>query len=1015
MSILPESLIAEFQAVSRQRLDTMSRHIIALHEGTPDEAIADEVAREAHTIKGEARMLGLETFAAIAHRFEDLLGACRTRGFTDTADLDDTLAGIDVLLAFLATDPTAPPPPEAAALADAWHVRLEARLSQPVGTDAPWAELTAAVSRRLPLLHDQADALLADATHTHTAELLVASLEALRDQARALGLEAAAHHFWSLLAETEEAVSLDAMAFGDMDVVKDGLDLTAEAFADRTSPSDRDRLLAEFADRIQFDPGTPSLSELAEEATPSDTGPTVPREMLDEYQVGALVRVDALSQCLLHLEEQPGDTEVADQLLREAHTLKGDARVVGLMDLGQLVHRFEDLLLATRKGGFQSSAHIDLALAGVDLIHQVLNSDLCAPVPATLEQAIGHYFHRIDALERGEAPPAPAAPVEAVAPTQSTSPAAGSAEKKRREFLHVPAERVEQLIHLSGELSLWQTQQDRIVADIGRLVHDLRAAVGEFRDDRRLDADIVEKFDALAREMGSRVRNMRDEGFQNGLRLTELQDSVGSMQLVAVRTVFGKYPRAVRAMARDLGKKCVVELEGEHVAVDKQVLNQIEDALLHLVRNSVDHGIESPERRLAAGKPEKGTLRLSARNRGAFVEVEISDDGGGIDASKIGGRLVEKGLATADEVATMNEDTLLEQIFRPGFSTAAAVTDISGRGVGMDVVKRQIDAMGGSVTIQTRVGHGTRFILSLPVSASVTQSMVFRQAKGLFAMPSTMIESMLHVLPSAVRTMGSRTLLVHNDDLLGLYDLDQLLGFDAGPTRDAFWRVAILRNGDRRIAIRIGSVLGERKLVQQASDAFLSGLNVMAGTARIEGGELVTVLNVGQLIERTRSGASTLVQATPEPEEVPPTSQASAEPSSEAPAAASGPAATVLIVEDSDLTRRMLVSAVSRLGHQVIEAVNGREGLELASVHRPDIIMTDLDMPVLDGLSMLRELRAAGQTTPVVVMTTRESEESKADALAAGANAYLLKSTHSEARLKEALDLLLPGVVGCAA
>ena len=579
----------------------------------------------------------------------------------------------------------------------------------------------------------------------------------------------------------------------------------------------------------------------------------------------------------------------------------------------------------------------------------------------------------------------------------------------------MPVDTVEHLIHLSGELTLWQTQQDRVVADVRRLAHDWRSTTQRLREEGRIDADVAEKLGALARELGARVQQMRDDGFQNALRLTELQDSVGGMQLVEVRTVFGKYPRAVRAMVRDLGKDCAVELEGVEVAVDKTVLMQIEDALLHLVRNSVDHGIEMPEVRAARGKPARGTLKLCARNKGSFVEVEISDDGGGIDAKKIAARLVSKGILTADATAAMSEDELLHQIFRPGFSTAETVTDISGRGVGMDVVKRQIDAMGGSVRIFTKVGEGTRFLLSLPVSASVAQAMVFRQDQGLYAMPSAMIDSMLHVMPSAVQRIGGQSLLRYEDELISLHDLAGVLGFPVRRVNEPFWRVVVVRAGDRRLALRVGTVLGERKLVQQASDAFLSGLSLLSGTARIEGGELVSVLNIGQLIRKAEGGHSAgMVGASAELHSAPGLAGAAAEgaerspegPPAEDPRKASAQA-TVLVVEDSDITRRMLVGAVGRLGYRVVEAINGRDGLEKFEAHRPDLLLTDLDMPVMTGIQLIEALRGRGEGCPMVVMTSRESEESKAEALRVGASAYLLKSAHSDAKLSQAFSMLL--------
>jgi two-component system chemotaxis sensor kinase CheA len=681
-------------------------------------------------------------------------------------------------------------------------------------------------------------------------------------------------------------------------MVAAGLGVMEACLAAGLDPLGRLEQLAAFNAKIGFTPGQ-DLCALAKASAeePND----VPPEILHSFQSSSVLRVDNLSRCLMHLEETPEDEGVADELLRDAHTLKGDARLVGLMDLGFLIHRFEDLLLEARKGRFQSRAQVDLGLTGVDLIHRVLSGDLTEEVAPALGADIGQYLKAIDAALSGQtqgasaaghapkAAPAPGvskahppvSPASSQSPSPSPSlsaakgpPAAPKAESaapkaeaskkddgKRREFLHVPVDTVEHLIHLSGELTLWQTQQDRVVADVRRLAHDWRSTTQRLREEGRIDADVAEKLGALARELGARVQQMRDDGFQNALRLTELQDSVGGMQLVEVRTVFGKYPRAVRAMVRDLGKDCAVELEGVEVAVDKTVLMQIEDALLHLVRNSVDHGIEMPEVRAARGKPARGTLKLCARNKGSFVEVEISDDGGGIDAKKIAARLVSKGILSADATAAMSEDELLHQIFRPGFSTAETVTDISGRGVGMDVVKRQIDAMGGSVRIFTKVGEGTRFLLSLPVSASVAQAMVFRQDQGLYAMPSAMIDSMLHVMPSAVQRIGGQSLLRYEDELISLHDLAGVLGFPVRRVNEPFWRVVVVRAGDRRLALRVGTVLGERKLVV---DTFKAGVMGRSADAAVLQADREQAIRMAQLLQQENATNKTGQSGAPE-------------------------------------------------------------------------------------------------------------------------------------------------------
>lgn len=745
------------------------------------------------------------------------------------------------------------------------------------------------------------------------------------------------------------------------------------------------------------------------------------KALLAKFRAIAQERLGKISRTFLELERQPNNPDFVAELLREVHTLKGEARLMGFLDINLVTHRTEDLLHWARDVGFKVDTEVaDLVFFGLDKVAQLLASeagsdeaqkDSIQKFVADVERVLA--ARNANAPQENQAPAptkteaAPAAPDTPAEETKSRATHAPQAEV----FVRLPVEKLAVLTNFSGNLLLRQDQLDRLVSDLDRLVQDWSKATGDWKIQltrwRGIDhpavrevleglegrKGLMSKLAAFSKEMLATVGKVRDESFDNRLQLKDLQENIREMRLLQLGSILERYPRAVRDMAREQGKQIRLHIQGAEVAVDKQVLDRLDEPLLHLVRNSVDHGLETPDERQAQGKPAEGILRMVARQTGGHVEIVVADDGRGLDPKLIRASLVKKGILSQQDADAESDDDIVAFIFRAGFSTRGQVTDLSGRGVGLDVVKQQVEMMGGSVRWESQPGQGARFILSVPVSVALTNAVLFHAHEGFYAVASTLIEHIVRIDRSAIKPAGEGYSIDIEGKDIPLYDLSVLLGGTPTPTQgdDQRLNVLVLRHGNQSISLTVKRLIGERQAVLHALDPFVAAVHLISGTAVLEGGRLVQFLNVPELFRVvSNAGASMRVDVASAPK---------------------GRLAKrrILIVDDSELTRDMLVSLAARLGLETFEAIDGQDGWAKILASPPDLVMTDLDMPVMDGFALIEKIRADGRTRdlPVVVLSTRGSDSDKRRAMEAGANSYVVKSAFREADLIRTLEPFL--------
>ena len=732
--------------------------------------------------------------------------------------------------------------------------------------------------------------------------------------------------------------------------------------------------------------------------------PTVDEDMLDLFFQEADERLDALSTKLLELEDRPDDGEYIRELFRDLHTLKGSSGMVGLRAMNQLAHAAEDLVGKLRDGERRADRPVvDALLGALDGLRAILDR---ARHRAPIDVVTGPLVDRL----RDPAKAAPAAPAAALTPTATADSA--EPEKKaataQKQTLRVDFDKLDLLLNLVGELVLARSGLTEGIQGLGGLGRELGVSrrLVKRRGPRRVGAPAVEADGIALRAIGDdlgRMERVFTDVSQDLLTSSdrlhqvsgELRDQVMKLRMIPIGGTFRKYGRTVRDLANTLGKKVKLVLLGEDTELDKVLVEQLEDPLLHLVRNAVDHGLERPEVRAAAGKPPEGTITLNAFHRGNTIVIEIRDDGAGIDPERLKAKALEKGVATADELASMDDRRALELIFRPGFSTAAKVTDVSGRGVGMDVVRETIvSRLKGSVDVTSTPGQGSTFTLKLPLTLAVIQVLLLGAGGDVFAIPLDVVTRTLTVAPADIHRVMDREVLHVAGKQIPLVRLRDVLELEslADHSDEHLFAILVEVFGQTH-GIVCERLLGKQEVVIKTLGDLLEDVWGAAG-ATLLGDRCVLILNIAELIQ----GAAR--RPTPLPPAVPGGGAA-------APARARARGAKILLVEDSDTVRESLRRLLVGAGHEVVEAHDGQEGLAIAESGDFDLISTDVMMPHLDGYDLTRALRGGRhRDTPIVMVTSRGEKIDQIRGFDAGVDAYITKPHDRQDYLKTVAKLL---------
>lgn len=719
--------------------------------------------------------------------------------------------------------------------------------------------------------------------------------------------------------------------------------------------------------------------------------PAVDEDMIELFFDEAGERVEALAGKLVEIERRPDDGDLLRDVFRDMHTVKGSSAMVGLSPVNQLAHAAEDLVGQIRDSGRAADGPVvDALLSALDALRDMLGQAR-ARAPITVDPS--------PVVARLRNPGAPVIASPKAASSMTASVAVPAHEAASRATIRVDFDKLDRLLNLVGELVLGRDELRHAVDSLFAISSELAADRGVVKRVATARgstgpalhkglASLTEELSRVERVLGDLTTEL-DRGTDRLDSISdELREEVMRLRMVPVAGVFRKHVRTVRDLSANLGKRARLELVGDDTELDKLLVEAVDEPLMHLVRNAVDHGLEAPDARAAAGKPAEGVVRLAAAHRGNQVEIRVSDDGKGLDPAKLRAKAVEKGVIRQDEADNMDDADARMLIFRAGFSTAAQVSEVSGRGVGMDVVRTTIvQKLKGSIDVESTTGQGSAFVLKLPLTLAIIQVVVARAGGETFAIPLDVVKRVIAIKPKDIELIGDREVCVVREKHVPVIRLEHVLELDDGTDANDL-QLILVENAGASYALVCDQLLGKREIVIKSLGRLLGNVECVAG-ATLLADRVALILDVPAIIAR----------ALAQPGGVRRVAKRTASPST---------GAHILLVEDGDIVRESLRRLLVDAGYVVTTAIDGQHGLELAKQRRYDLVSTDVVMPRMDGYELTRALRAMPEyaETPIVMVTSMGERIDRVRGFDAGVDEYITKP-HDRTQLLKAVRKLL--------
>ena len=715
-------------------------------------------------------------------------------------------------------------------------------------------------------------------------------------------------------------------------------------------------------------------------------------------------RITALGAALLRLEDTPGDVGAIAEALREAHSIKGSALMLGFTDVSQISHELEELFVAAKtNASLLDGDAFDVIFSGVDRVSTRIEAlargemdpievaDVCAQLGGLLEPG---------PKTAGDASSPESIDADASGPrVDDTTPQVRKA-PELQQSLRVPIEKLERLAHLAPEMVVQSlkaferhTELRRVERMLSRLrdrVREARLTPGTTDVDRVAQlADYADALDAVTRRMREFLVNFSDDRVRLNLITEELRQNVIELTMLPVASVFDAFPRAVRDLARTFGKDVDITIRGRETELDKKIIEQISEPLIHLIRNAMDHGIEAPADRVRIGKPAAGRLILSAEQQGNRILITLKDDGCGIDLAMLRAVAIQRRVAAASEIDRWSPEQLLDVIFQPGFSTRSLTTDVSGRGVGMDVVKSVVERLGGAVRIQSELDKGTTVTLTLPLSLALLRVVLLEAGEELFALPTAAIRRILQVSAADVGQLQQGPVAEVDGENIPLTPLSAMLHVPAAPPA-ARQTVIVAEGSDGRFGILVEAVHEEQELVFKELRGPLRNQKTFTGAALLGNGDIVPILDVNALFELASRGPSLGAAPAMVPRTVARISR-------------------VLVVDDSLVAGELQKNILLAAGYESEIASDGVEALECLHRKEWDLVVADVDMPRMTGFELTEHIRADEQfrDIPVIIVTSRDTVDDRRRGFEVGADAYVLKREFDQSQLLDTVRRLI--------
>ncbi|TLD89959.1 hybrid sensor histidine kinase/response regulator [Helicobacter sp. MIT 03-1614] len=759
------------------------------------------------------------------------------------------------------------------------------------------------------------------------------------------------------------------------------------------------------------------------------------QEIKEDFLVEAFEMIEQLDQDLVELESNPEDLDLLNRIFRVAHTIKGSSSFLNFDILTRLTHNMEDVLNKARRDELKITPDVmDVVLHSIDLMKALLVAIRDNGTDANSGIEIDDTVVRLQAISNGGAPtaedspaPAPQAQSTESAPADSNNPLADEPEldyskmsteeveaeierllKKRQEAdkqaraaqkaggatpavqapkapeapkpaAAKPAAKAAPKKDGGGEKAPATNVEQTVRVDVKRLDH-LMNLIGELVLGKnrliKIYGDVEERYDGerFLEELNQVVASISSV-------TTDVQLAVMKTRMQPVGKVFNKFPRMVRDLSRELGKNIELVITGEETELDKSIVEEIGDPLVHIIRNSCDHGIEKPEDRIAAGKPEGGTVNLKAYNEGNHIVIEVADDGKGLDADMLRHKAIEKGLISEREADSMSDKEAFGIIFKPGFSTAAAITNVSGRGVGMDVVKTNIEKLNGIIDIESEKGVGTTQKLKIPLTLAITQALLVAVQEEYYAIPLSSVIETVRVSQDEIYTVDGKSVLRLRDEVLPIVHLADIfkVNFVLESTNEVY--VVVIGLAEQKMGVIVDYLVGQEEVVIKSLGYYLKGTEGIAGATVRGDGKITMIVDVAAMMDMAKEvkvNVAKLIDDTAE-------TKKKTSPSDY----------VVLAIDDSNTDRAIMKKCLKTLGVTVLEAANGQDGLDIVKNgdKHLDAVLVDIEMPKMDGYTFASEVRKYNKfkNLPLIAVTSRNSKTDRMRGVESGMTEYITK------------------------
>jgi len=696
-------------------------------------------------------------------------------------------------------------------------------------------------------------------------------------------------------------------------------------------------------------------------------------KFIEQFKNETKEHLEKLNLGFVKLEKTPQDKPLTDELMREAHTIKGSAAMMGYKRISDIAHKMEDAFGKIADGSAApDSGRLNVLFKCLDAIGALLEDKVIWSKKGFERPYVDELCSEVDDAFSGKERPREAARKEqAPAPhpidVRIDAPDIGG---PKETTIRVDIEKLDKLMNLAGEQLISKIR-------LGELVKAL--------------TDKAEANEELDGSIGAVVRELNKTSDNIDVLSSGLQEQIMKVRMVPVSTLFNAFPRAMRDLAHSKSKDIVFELKGENTELDKSIIEEMKEPLMHLLRNAVDHGIETTEERIKKHKSIAGNITLSASHVGYQVIIEVADDGRGINPKVVKEAALKKKLASREKLDEMPDDQALQLIFSPGFSTKDDVTETSGRGVGLDVVRENIGRLKGMIEVVSDPDAGTRFIMKLPLTLAITESLIVTAGEEKFAIPVERVAETIRVDPDDIKSVETKEVVTVRGHILPLVRLSNVFNIPPkGIVEKTFFPIVVVQSVEKKVALLVDRLLGRQDIVSKSIGSPLGRIKNIAGATITGDGRVVLILDIPAIIEL---GEGVVTR----------------KPSPAAKAAKGKKRKTILLVEDSLSTAMLEKNILESVGYSVVITRDGQEALERSSHEKFDLVITDILMPRMDGFELTTRLKKdkTYRDIPVIVVTTRESDDDKKRGLACGADAYILKSEFTSDALLDTIERLI--------